>query len=369
MRLDATYMKTPNIGIDKLTLSSPYFDIQDTLHLNINPSIKKSGEREAQETYLFSSNGKEVSGSKAFLNTPEFNLTIKWLGSKPQAILQLNPSKYIDTPTLCTDTINDIVQRARHCLNTLKIDIDLDSALISRLDIAVDGELENTFREYKGLIVGKTSRKQENKVDYTDTLTFGIGKGTSQFCAYDKGKEREVSQYGRPLSNSTPHTRFEARIFRNKGIKSKVSEATTYSGFLNTSDAAFHRAYLHVVNTHIQIQQTQIELPDITNVADVMKLMMRKHSQSWLIHTLYIVMGAHSDKSTSDIIELLDCALDIAMEGKDRANIHRQRKNLFALETEASFIRKRLNQNSTDLRSEKQRELFDTFIAPFRYAV
>jgi len=360
---------TLNIGIDKLTLSSPYFEIKDTLHLNINPSTKKSGEREAQETYLFSANGNEVVGSKAFLNTPEFNFTVKWLGNKPQAILQLNPSKYLDTPTLCTDTVHDIVKRALHCLNTLKIDIDLESALVSRLDIAVDSKLKRTFREYKGLIVGKTARKQENKVDYTDTLTFGIGKGTSQFCAYDKGKEREVSQYGKPLSNSTPYTRFEARIFRNKGIKSKVSEATTYNGFLNTPDASFHKAYLHVINTHVQLQQTQIEMPDITSTAEVMKLMMQKHPRTWLVNSLYIVVSAHSDKSTGDVIQLLDCALDIAMEGKDRTNIHRQRKNLFALETEASFLRKRLSENSIDVRAEKQRELFDTFIAPFQYAV
>ena len=174
---------TLNIGIDKLTLSSAEFDIKDTLHLNINPITKKSGELEAKQTYLFSANGSEIVGSKAFINTPEFNFTVKWLGNKPQAILQLNPSKYLDTPTLCTDTIHDIVQRARYCLNTLKIDIDLESALVSRLDIAVDTKLKHTFREYRGLIVGKTALKRDNKVDYTDTLTFGIGKGTSQFCA------------------------------------------------------------------------------------------------------------------------------------------------------------------------------------------
>lgn len=358
-----------NVGIDKLTISTPYFNIDDPLYLNINPNIKRSGEAETKDIFLFRSKGAEIYGSKAFLNTDEFNFTVKWLGNKPNAILQLNPSKYIDAPTLCTDTMHDIVKRAIHSLNTLKIDIDLNSALVSRLDISADAVLKHTYREYKNLIVGKTALKKENSVDYTDTLTFGIGKGTSQFCAYDKGKEREVSKYGKPISTSTPHTRFEARIFRNKGMKRILSEASTYNGFLNTTDKAFHKAYLKVVNTHVQIQQTQIEMPDITTTAEVMKILMQRHPRTYLVNTLYVVMGAHQDKSTSEVIEILDSALDIALQGKDRSTIHRQRKQLFALESEASFLRRRLVNDSIDIRAEKQSELYNTFIAPFQNAI
>lgn len=359
-----------NIGIDKLTISTPYFQIGDTLNLNVSPGVKLAGQTELKDTYLFTdSKGSEIRGNKAYLNTPDFNFTVKWLGAKAQAILQLNPSRYIERPTLCPDTINDIVQRALNDLRQNKIEIDLNSALVSRLDIAVDSTLKHTYREYKGLIVGKTQKKKDNSVDYTDTLTFGLGKGTSQFCSYDKGKEREVSQYGKPISLSTPHTRFEARIFRNKGVKSKLSQATTYNGFLETPDRLFYQAYLNVVNTHVQIGQTQVELPDITNTAEIMELMRKKHPQSWLVNTLYVVMGAHSEKRTTEVMEILDCALEIVLRDADRSTLHRQRTKLFNLEMEASFLRKRLHQESQDMKADKHQELFDTFIAPFETAV
>ena len=359
-----------NIGIDKLTISTPHLSISDVLNLNVASGIKHAGHSHVDEMYLFTDgSGNQITGSKAYINTPDFNFTVKWLGSTPQAILTLNPSRYIERPTLCTDTINTIVQTALNDLKQNKIEIDIDSALVSRLDIAVDSTLKHTYREYKGLIIGKTARKRDASINYTDSLIYGIGKGTSQFCAYDKGKEREVSQYGKPISLSTPHTRFEARLFRNKGVKSKISRATTYNGLLETTDQEFYKAYLSVINTHVQIGQTQVQLPDITSTAEIMEIMRLKHPHTWLINTLYIVMGAHSEKRTTELMEILDCALEIVLKDADRKTLHRNRTALFKLEMEASFLRRRLHQESQDMKADKHQELFDTFIAPFQTAV
>jgi hypothetical protein len=66
---------------------------------------------------------------------------------------------------------------------------------------------------------------------------------------------------------------------------------------------------------------------------------------------------------------MIDYAIELAMEGKTRQAIHKQRKQLFALETEASFLRQRLVKESEQSRYDKQRELIDAFIIPFRDAV
>jgi hypothetical protein len=363
-------MNTSTIGIDKLTLTTPDFHIADPLNLNIASGVKLAGETDIKNTYLFTdSKGNEIKGSKAYLNSPEYNFTVQWYGNKPQAILQINPSKFIERLTLCTDTIDNIVHTIANSLQRSKIHIDLNSAIVSRLDIAVDSILKHTYREYRGLVVGKTHRIKEKAKNYTDSLTFGIGKGTSQFTTYDKGKEIEASKHGKPISISTPHTRFEARIFRNKGVQSKISEATTYNGFLNTPDSAFHKAYLNVVNTHVQIAQTQVQLPDITSTAEIMGVLRKQHPQTWLMNTLCVVMGAHSEKDISDIMQILDCALEVVLRDADRKTLHRNRVKLLKLEMEAGFLRKRLNKESQDMKADKHRELFETFILPFQTAV
>jgi hypothetical protein len=361
---------TPNIGFDKLTVSTPDFSVNSALFLNISGITKKAGETQCRSGYLFTDGmGNAVHGGSAYLNTADINFTIKPLGQKIQAILVINPNKLNGLNTLCTDTAHAVMLNAVLELNKLGIDIDLNTALVSRLDICTDAELKYNFREYRGLIIGKTTLKKANSVNYTDSLTFGIGKGTSQFQAYDKGKEREVSQYGRPLSVSTPHTRFEARIFKNAGIKSKVSEATTYNSFLNTPDKAFHKAYVKVISTHVQIQQTQLDIPDITSVVDMIKLLMKQYPKGWLDKAKYNVVTAYLDKNHSERLEIFTAAVEIAMSEHHRTQRDRALKNIQIAETQSSFLRRRLVTDSVDLRYDKQSELFDTFIAPFQYAV
>lgn len=361
---------TPNIGFDKLTISTPDFSVDSTLFLNVQGTTKKAGESESNSAYLFTDGrGTAVHGGSAYVNAPDFSFTIKRLGDSTQSILTINPSKLHGSPTLCTDTVNAMMESVILELNKLGVHIDLNTAKLSRLDICTDAELKHNFREYKGLIVGKTILKKTNSVNYTDSLTFGIGKGTSQFCAYDKGKEREIYAHGRPLSVSTPHTRFEARIFRNKGVKSKVSEATVYNGFLNTPDKDFHKAYVNVIKTHVQIQQTQIDIPDITTVVDMIKILMREHPKSWLDKAKYNVVTAYLDKDHSERLDILTVAVQIAMSEHHSKHRDRVLKNIEIAETQSSFLRRRLVSDSIDLRYDKQSELFDTFIAPFQYAV
>lgn len=361
---------TPNIGFDKLTVTASDFSVDSALHLNISGITKKAGETQCKSGYLFTDGrGNAVHGGSAYLNTADINFTIKPLGQKIQAILVINPNRLNGLNTLCTDTVHAVMLNAVLELNKFGIDIDLNTALVSRLDICTDAELKYNFREYRGLIIGKTTLKKTNSINYTDSLTFGTTKGSSQFQAYDKGKEREVFQYGRPLSVSTPHARFEARIFKNAGIKRQVSEATTYNSFLNTPDKAFHKAYVKVISTHVQIQQTQIDIPDITSVVDMIKLLMKQHPKSWLDKAKYNVVTAYLDKEHSERLDIFTAAVEIAMSEHHRTHRDRALKNIEIAETQSSFLRRRLVSDSIDLRYDKQSELFDTFIAPFQYAV
>jgi hypothetical protein len=360
--------KSTSFGIDKLTLSTSEFDVSNNVWLNISPNLKKSGETEIQPTYLFNSpngDGELITnyGTKAFINTDKYNLTIKPYGNKIQSVLQMNPSKFYSELTIDSNQINDMVMSVHNDLKDKGIFINLDSALTSRLDLSVDAQLNYKFREYADLIQGKTELKRTNSIDYKDTKTFGTGKQTMQFSTYDKGKENEVQLYGKPISDSTNRIRFESRIFKSRGIKNIIGEADTYNKLLETPKKAFNRAYLHVINHHIQINQTQLNL-DVTAVVDVLKMCQTKNPKKWFEIACFSVFTSIDDKGTA--IDTMRLAIELMYQGNDKRQLRSKwLKQLDTLLIQSSFIRNRLNKESEELRYLKQRELFDTFILPF----
>jgi len=360
--------KPSSFGIDKLTLTTSEFDVSNKLWLNISPNTKKSGELEIQPTYLFNSpneDGELITnyGTSAYLNTDKYNLTIKPYGNKIQSVLQMNPSKFYSELTIDANQINDMVQYVHNDLKDKGIFINLDSALTSRLDLSVDAQLNYKFREYADLIQGKTALKRTNSIDYIDTKTFGTGKQTMQFSTYDKGKENEVQLYGKPISDSTNRIRFESRIFKSKGIKSVLGEGDTYNKLLETPINAFNRAYLHVVNHHVQINQTQLNL-DVTAIVDVLKMCQTQSPKKWFEIACFSIFTSIDDKDTA--IATMRLAIELMYSGTDKRQLRSKwLKQLDTILIQSSFIRSRLNKESEEIRYLKQRELFDTFILPF----
>jgi hypothetical protein len=360
--------KSSSFGIDKLTLTSSEFDISDKLWLTISPNKKKSGETEIKESYLFQSpneDGELITnyGTSAYYNTDKYNLTIQPYGNKIRSVLQMNPSKFYSELTIDANKISDMVQHVHNDLKDKGIFINLDAALTSRLDLSVDATLNYKFREYSDLIQGKTALKRTNSIDYIDTKTFGTGKQTMQFSTYDKGKENEVQLYGKPISNSTNRIRFESRIFKSKGIKSVLGEGDTYNKLLETPINAFNRAYLHVVNHHVQINQTQLNL-DVTAVVDVLQICQKQNPRKWFELACFYILGSNNDDAAA--INTMRLAIELMFEGGDKRQLRSKfLKQLDTILIQSSFIRSRLNKESEEIRYLKQRELFDTFILPF----
>jgi hypothetical protein len=360
--------KSSSFGIDKLILTSSEFDVSNKLWLNISPNKKKSGETEIKESYLFqcpNDDGELITiyGTSSYYNTDKYNLTIKPYGNKIQSVLQMNPSKFYSELTIDANQINDMVMYVHNDLKDKGIFINLDSALTSRLDLSVDATLNYKFREYADLIQGKTELKRTNSIDYVDTKTFGIGKQTMQFSTYDKGKENEVQLYGKPISDSTNRIRFESRIFKSRGIKNVLGEGDTYNKLLETPINAFNRAYLHVLNHHVQINQTQLNL-DVTAIVDVLKMCQTQSPKKWFEIACFSIFTSIDDQDTA--IATMRLAIELMYSGTDKRQLRSKwLKQLDTLLIQSSFIRSRLNKESEEIRYLKQRELFDTFILPF----
>ena len=374
-------MSKLNFGIDKLTLSIPEFDVSNYVNLNITPNSKRAGDTAIKETHLFntvSADGEliEVNGSKAFINLPDCNLTFKPYGDSVKGILQFNPSKMHGSLTTDANVVNDCTFKVVELLKQYGVSLNIDTAQVSRLDLGTDNQVIHTFREYREIIHGKTENKRTNSTDYLDTKTFGSGKGTMQFSTYDKGKEMECEQYGKPLSSSTHHARFEARIFKSKGIKRIIGEADTYNKLLETNDIAYKRAYLHVVNSFVDLTQTDCDFPDITSLIDIVQINRRTSPKIWLYKSFLAVLSAYTDKDISKLTVLMSDAIREAIMQDTNVNtkhaertINKAIRTLQETATQLTFQSNRLNEQSTQSRIDKRQELIDKFITPFRNAV
>lgn len=374
-------MQNTDFGIDKLTLTTPHFEVINPLNFNVEQNGKKAGDIDIKETHLcnyITGDGEQmqVSGKRLYLNTPQFNFTVKPYGDSIQAILQLNPSKLCGGLTTDAQRIDEQIRAAHNTLKQLGAMVDLQSAKVSRLDLAADGRLDYNFSEVRDLITGKTEQKRNNSRDMFDSKTFGTGKGTMQMIAYDKGKEREQSEYGKPISHSTPYVRFESRLLRGKGIKRVIGEADMYTKLLETPEIALKRAYLHVVEHHTMTPQTQIQFPDITSVVDEIRLQRKHNPRKWLEQTLITLLMAFNDADIDDLLNLMTDAIreaimmdrTVSVKSAQRT-INTRVSELHRLSQELTFRSHRLSQQSGEYKALKRKQLIDTFITPFRSAM
>lgn len=364
-------------GIDKLALSIPEFNVDSIKPFNVTPNSKKAGESTIRETYLFRTDKEgDIYGKNVYLNEYDFNLTITPYGQRVNAVVVYNPSKLFGSLTLDPNIINEKTLTIVEKLKALGISINIDTAFISRLDLGADNMLENPFREYRQIIQGKTEQKNTKSTDYLDTKTFGTGNGTMQFSCYDKGKEREKEQYGKPLSSSTNYARLESRLLRGKAIKRIIGEADTYNKLLETESKSFNKAYLHVINNFINIRQTDCDFPDITSLIDIVKINRKRFPKQWLLISLNAFLMSFNNKDIDTLRVLMTEAIREAIRQESTVSKKNAERTInYAIQglndtiTQIQFQSNRLNQNSITARIDKRQELIDKFIAPFQNAM
>ena len=208
-----TYKVTQPPGIDKISLSSVEFAIQDKTQLAIAPNIKKQGEENATETPLFICKNDLVFGSKAWHNAGEElgNLAVN-IDCRGMQIAW-NPSKMLGkfagelaTPQEAYNT-TEILQ---DYLQSIGISTHLNTHKVSRIDLAKDRNMQDKVFTYSDALSLLNARRENKKTLYPDGLT--LGNKSRQGCFYDKGLE---------LTNEKSNQmRCELRLLKSKPIQS-----------------------------------------------------------------------------------------------------------------------------------------------------
>jgi hypothetical protein len=357
-----------NFGVDKLKLFTNYFEVLDSQPLEIVPNRKKAGEKKTEYTPLFSSNGVEVNGERAYINTEKYNLTIK----NNQFWLEYNPSKYYDPLQLITDP-NKIAES----LNTIqleifqkhKIAVDLFSTGMSRIDVTAQSEMEYLCSDYQKIVSGGKKSARFKSTDYPSGYL--LGNLQRQIMMYDKGLKNQIDQQrirniNKPSALKESNLlRLETRLLKSESIKTH-SQYKNISDLLNGNEDKYFHLYSKCVNDVLKMNQSQIEFIDIHSLTDLIRNIYTKNKRGQWLPLLFATFSAEIpsvDLFTTAIKRLKDEDLI------HRNSVYKMSKEYETIFHKSKFIRQGLYQQQADNYSKMYYEIQNKLIKPYQIAI
>lgn len=219
--------------IDTMKLFLSRFDVLKNNALVVQPASYQADTGKVFGEYsLFRAGGKEYSGSKAYCNTDNFNLTIKPVPNiGTGCFVQLsipkvhNGSNYHPVGEGGTRAVLDKVQAE---LLEAGIDTDIQQAKLSRLDTFRNIQAEEPYSAYYPLFSLLRARKALQRGYGTTWL---VNNTQQEYCIYDKLVEMEAKGYstvGYPANT----IRFEHRLLSGSKIQSLCGVKTVSDMFV-----------------------------------------------------------------------------------------------------------------------------------------
>jgi hypothetical protein len=207
-------------GIDKLWLNSKSFVVHNAdLLTTTSPRVIQGREKEYQENYYIyqDQNGQDIYG-RSYLNTDTFSIDINKHGMK----LNFNPSALLHEYELFgIDALPTVQSKLEEELFNYGIELNFDSAVISRLDLTKQAETRQPCSNYEGLFKYLRMPYYKDKQNFETGFTYGHSSSSKQVVFYDK---REELLFKKKIEIKKTLTRCEARwkkkAGKNVGIKS-----------------------------------------------------------------------------------------------------------------------------------------------------
>jgi hypothetical protein len=223
-------------GIDKLFLTSRQFSITDVKPLNISPVTKFAGQDQANEDdyFLFQSQGKPIYGSKAYLNTDNFQVNINKTGLQ----IVLNPSKYLHDYELITDhkALDEVCNHVEKELAENCIRLSLKDSDVARVDIAKQAHMPRSVSHYAPAFDQMSFKGvRSNNVNH-GAETFSIRNQSVELQFYDKLKELN------PSSMPSNFMRAELRLRKKTAVK-RYAGASYLGQIIQMNQEGWNYAY------------------------------------------------------------------------------------------------------------------------------
>lgn len=221
--------------LDTLKVHTQYFTVKDRARVSVQPGLVNYENGEQREVSLFKDDlGRDVYGSKVYVNTEIYNLTIQPMGAGVELFLQTSLPKVVKDDNYSPLTNSETVQAIDAIGQDLKsrgVLVNLDACELSRVDLFKNVVGDNDFMSYSPLFALLQSKRQ-NKRDYGTTFTWSNTQ--REICVYDKLTEmqsRGVKVSGYPVNTM----RFEYRL-KNSRVCKRALGFSTVNKLVNNLD-------------------------------------------------------------------------------------------------------------------------------------
>jgi hypothetical protein len=325
--------------LDTVKVFIPEYDIASDSSLEVQPARFNAGTGEVLNEFpLFRTvSGKQFQGSRAFLNTPLFNLDIKpfsFSSSGVACFLHFSVPKvhygdnYYSVGEQGTHAVFNQVEKE---LREAGFYCNLQNAHYSRIDTFRNIEPSEPFETYSALF-SLLNASRRVKRDYGNT--FLVSNTQQEFIVYDKLAEMELHK--KDISEFPETMRFEHRLLNKQKIESIL-------GFSQVADT-FKGGYAVIRDIQKQSWRDNLFKYSVEEVvqlgsqelAQEMQYFQNKHGSRWFGYFLRSYGAFHLAQFAG--VEVVEQALEY-MEA-ERTKVWRARKMLEEAERELLFSRK-----------------------------
>lgn len=212
--------------IDTLKVFTDDFKISDNAGLFVQPATVNYETGETKEYNLFrKDNGKWVTGAKAYVNTGNYQLTIKPIGDdaggKILLFLQTSLPKIIhgeNYQALSNDETVQAIDAIADDLQNRGVGVNLQECKTSRIDVFRNAIADNPFSSYAP-VFRLLSAKRSHTTDYGTTFTWANTQ--REICVYDKAVEMQ-NRGVKASALPTNAIRFEYRLKTSRVCKNET---------------------------------------------------------------------------------------------------------------------------------------------------
>jgi hypothetical protein len=306
-------------GIDKLTLTTRDFSIKNVSVLGQNRSIRQ-GKTEEEIPVLGIDTGfghmEMIRANSVYFNdeTGLFNFSVNQTGAQ----VIFNPSKILHPVNLVTDLkevkkVGDLVTKRLHDQG---INVSLNSANVSRLDLAKQEIMTRSLRTYSGACAFIKGKRMSG-INYGNGYSWRNGETESVF--YDKGIESNL-----PIQNLN---RLEVRLKTTKAVQ-KRSGLKNYGDMLHSDVSHLTGIYNRYLND-VLFSKNVSHQTSINFEQEVEKL---KHFKSIGRSAVSKYLLCNSINSLISQYGTIDVLFDImAKAGFSKGQISKERQNIISI--------------------------------------
>lgn len=270
--------------IDTLKLSLTDYSVAPGADLDVQPSAFNAATGEARSNHpLWHDGSRYVTGSKAFHNGEDFNVTIKPLSpSEPQSIgcfVQFSVPKVVDGsnyhPVDYKGT-TEALRAVQKYLRDVGIKTNIKTASLSRVDVFRTVEADEPYQSYQP-VLSMLQGQRMSKRDYGTTFLWANTQ--QEICVYDKlveMQQRKARVDGLPENS----IRFEHRMLKGKKVRDTLGMRS--AGDLLAGYDHVQSVYRNVMHKQIFKRSVQeIEVVTANQIVHEMELFKGRGDRYW----------------------------------------------------------------------------------------